>query len=118
MLDEFAKGLAGDIDAGKQLEPSRRPGGHAAVENGDVRVAVARQDRGSACGEAVAIVAKHNARSPAGHQLRKSHFEAAEWYRTREQQMVLRENKLLAHVDKRDFLAVGEHAAELLRADQ
>ena len=62
VLDEFAKGLAGDVDAGKQLEPGRRPGGHAAVENGDVRVIVARQDRGSARGEAVAIVAKHDAR--------------------------------------------------------
>ena len=32
--------------------------------------------------------------------------------------MALRENKLLAHVDERDFLAVGEHAAQLLRTDQ
>ncbi len=112
MLDVFAERLARHVDAGEQLETRRCPGGDAAVEDARHRVAVAGQDRGGAFGEAVVVVAQHDARRAARHQLRELQLEAAQRHRARQQQMALRKDQLLAHIDQRELAAVADHAAQ------
>ena len=114
VLDVLAERLARHVDAGEQLEARLFPGRHAAVENGQIGVAGAGQHVGGALRQAVAVVDQHDARGVAWHQARKAQLQAAERHIARPQQMALREGQLLAHVDQRQLLAVGEHGAERL----
>ena len=103
VLDEFAEGLARHVDAGEQLEAGRGPGRDAAGEH--VRRPCSRRERAPrrALGEAVVIVAQHDAGRAARHQPRHPQLEAAQGQRAREQKMALREGQLLAQVDEREF---------------
>ena len=119
VLDEFAERLARDIDAGEQLESGRRPGRDAAVENGDVRVAVVRENRGRAVrrGRRRRRTARcaFARRGTSCANLNSNRLSGTERASSR---WLCEKIKLLAHVDQRDFAAVGEHAAKLLRADR
>ncbi len=108
MLDEFTECLAWNVDAGEQLEAGRCPGIDAAIENRHISVAVARKDRCSAPGKPVIVVAEHNARRTAGHQLCKPQLEPAQRDRACEQQVALRKDQLLADIDERKLAALPE----------
>ena len=105
MLDIFAECLAWHIDAGEQFKTRRAPGGGAAGENTDIRVAVSREDARSTFGQSVAVIAQHDAGRPPRHERRELQLEAAQWHRAGEQEMTLREDQLLAHIDEREFAA-------------
>ena len=63
MLDELAERLARHIDAREQLEARRGPGGNATPQRETVGVAGTNRICGRALGEAVAVVAQHDART-------------------------------------------------------
>ena len=107
--------LLGTLTPENSSKPAAAQAGDAAGENADIGVTVARQDRGRALGKAVVVVAQHDARRAARHQLGELQFEAAQWHRARQQQMVLRKDQLLAHVDERELAAVAEHAPQSQR---
>src|SRR5262245_55738027 len=88
--------LARDVDAGEQFEPGLGPGRNAAVERMEVGVARARENGGGALGKAIGVVAQHDARAPLRHQAGEFELEPAQRHRTREQEMALREDQLLA----------------------
>ncbi len=117
MLDIFAERLARHVHAGEQLKAGGAPSGDAAGENAHIGIAVARQDRRRTRGEAVTIVAQDDARRAARHQGAEFQFKTAERHRARQQQMTLREDQFLAHVDEREFAAAADHVAEIMRAD-
>ena len=77
----------------------------------EIGVAGAAQDISRALDQAVAVVAQHDAGRAARHQLGEFQFQPAQRHRAREQQVTLREDQLLAQVDEREFLAVGQHRA-------
>ena len=78
-----------------------------AYERMEVRVAGAGEDLGGTLDQAVAVVAQHDTGAAARHQPREVELEAAQRYRAREQQVVLREDQLLAQVDDRELLGVA-----------
>ena len=118
VLDEFAERLARHVDAGKQLEPGRGPGGDAAVEDGEVGVAGAHEDIGARVrpGRRRRRTARC-ASCARGTRRRESQLQPAQRHRAREQQMVLREDQLLAHIDQRELAPVGQHRLERARVD-
>jgi hypothetical protein len=112
VLDEFAERLARNVDAGKQLEPRRGPGGNAAVEDGDVGAARPRKNAGGAFGHPIGVVAQYDAGGAPRHQPGEPQLQPAQGHGAREQQMVLRENQLLAHIDERELAPIGQHRLE------
>src|SRR5262249_34601296 len=65
-----------------------------------------------ALAKAVGVVAQHDARAPPRHQAGEFELEPAQRHRPREQEMALREDQLLAQIDDRQLLPVGEHRLE------
>jgi len=82
----------------------------------EVGVAGAHEDIGGALDEAVGVVAQHDARAPPRHQAGEFELEPAQRHRAREQEMALREDQLLAQVDDRQLLPVGEHRLQPIGA--
>ena len=87
VLDMLAERLARHVDAGEQLEAGLLPAGHAAIEDGDVGVAGARQHVGGALCQAVVVVDQHDARGVARHQSGKAQLQAAQRHVPRPEQM-------------------------------
>src|SRR2546430_101924 len=69
----------------------------------------AREDFRRALDQAVAVVAEHDARARPRHQAGEVELEPAQRHRTREQEMALREDQLLAQIDERHLRPIGEH---------
>ena len=112
VLDDFAERLARHVDAREQHIASLGPAGEAIREDEELAVAVPAQDLRRARRQPVAVIDQHDARRPARHQPRHGEFETAERSRACMQQMRLREDELLAHVEQRHLLAVGQHGPD------
>ena len=95
---------------------SATPSIDAAVECIEVGVAGAREDVDGPLDQAVGVVAQHDARAPPRHQAGEFELEPAQRHRAREQEMALREDQLLAQVDDRQLLPVGEHRLQPIGA--
>ena len=108
VLDEFAEGLARHIDAGKKLEAGCLPRRARAIEDGDIGITCANKNRGRACGAAVIVVAKDDARAVAWDQARDQQLEPAQRNRARMQQMTFREDELFPDIDDGELGAVLE----------
>src|SRR5262249_13675677 len=115
-LDEVAEGLAREVDAGKELAAPRDPRTDAAREDGNVGVARLGEDAPRARREPVVIVAKHDPGRAARNEAREVELQPAQRDRARPQQMALREDELLAHVDEGELAAIGEHGFEVMDA--
>ncbi len=72
VLDIFAERLARHVDAREQFEARRTPARHAAVENGNIGIAIARQDRGGTLRETVTVIAQHDAGTAPRHETRRT----------------------------------------------
>jgi len=118
MLDELAEGLARDVHAGEHLKSRVAPARQPVVKNADVGIPRRKQNAGGALSQAVAFVAQHDAGVAPRHQAPEFELQAAQWNRTREQQMSARKDQLFPHIDERELPAIGEHAVERLRGDQ
>ena len=77
VLDILAERLARHVDAGEQFEASLLPGRDAAVQMRQVGVAGGSEDLGGALGQAVAVVAQHDAGILARHQAGKAQLQPA-----------------------------------------
>ena len=97
------------MDAGKQLEAGRGPGGGAAIEKAEIVIAGGGEHRGGACAEAVIVVDQHDAGIFTRHQAGEAQFQPAQRHIARPQQMAAREDQFLTHIDQRQFAAVAEH---------
>src|SRR6185312_3138162 len=112
VLDEFAEGLARHVHARERDEAGFLPGGYAALEIGDVDVFGVHQDGRGALDQAVPVIDQHDARRLARHQAREVQLDAAERHRARPEQVILRIDEFLAHVDERELFAVREHCLD------
>ena len=117
VLDQLAERLARHVDAGEQLVAGRLPADIAAVEHADIDVAGFRQHGRGALRQPVGIVDQHDPRRTAWDQPRHAQLEPAQRHRAREQQVVLRKDPLLAHVEQRELLPIEQHRAQRPRAD-
>src|SRR5579884_2857679 len=116
MLDKFAERLAWDVHAREQLVTRCRPALDATGKDRDIGIAIALQDCGGARRKPIAVVAQYDRSGAARHELGEFQFQPTQRYGARQQQMPLREDQLLAHIDKRKLAAAREHAVERLGA--
>src|SRR5262249_33599164 len=115
---EFTERLARHMDAGKHHKAGFAPCGISAVQEREVAIAGAGENGRSTLHQAIIVVAKDDARGEPRDKPCKAQLESAERDRARPKQVILRECKLLAHIDQGELVAIVEHRLDCDGADR
>ena len=117
-LDEFAEGLALDVDAGEELVPGLGPGLHPAFENTDIGISKAFEALRRAARQAVRSIREHDGRALARHHVANQQLEGTERQVRGREQVPVGERALFADIQQGELALASQHLLELIWTDR